>query len=564
MESNQKSYHCRPFLQVFTGENSRFRSLSCKIERMTSHARLLPVLFACFYAIAAASAVAPQATPRPRLVTATPTPLPTATPAPSPTPVQTLEELRAKISRRLFSPEVRRGRVGVKIVSLSTGKSVFEVDTDKYFMPASNMKNFTVAAALEKLGPDFKFVTSVYANAKPDANGTITGDLRLYGRGDVSISTLFATRPSTDPEIYYERLDRLADAIVAAGIKRIDGSLVADESYFTGNPVPLTWEWDDLQWDDGAEISAFPINNNSMDLNVKGTRSGQPCAVSILPPTALYQVTNICTTGGAQRGIVVKKSLERNSVTVSGTMPAGQSWTGYITVTHPAELFISLLKERLVKKGVAVTGGTRTILKLAQPDAQHAVEVVRFESAPFREVAAKTMKPSQNMFTETILWTLGEQIERRSSSWPDSSTLGLNVVRSFMDQAGIPADSVIQYDGSGLSRHNLVTPNAVVTLYTYMANQSRNAQVWRDSLTIGGVDGTLRNRFRGTVAAGNIRGKTGTLDQVSALSGYVTTAGGEQLVVSILVNNVAGETRTRTSLIDDIVVALANFNGKID
>jgi serine-type D-Ala-D-Ala carboxypeptidase/endopeptidase (penicillin-binding protein 4) len=133
-----------------------------------------------------------------------------------------------------------------------------------------------------------------------------------------------------------------------------------------------------------------------------------------------------------------------------------------------------------------------------------------------------------------------------------------------MDQAGIPADSVIQYDGSGMSRHNLVTPNAVVTLYTYMARQSRNAQVWRDSLTIGGIDGTLRNRFKGTVAEGNIRGKTGTLDQVSALSGYVTTTAGEQLVVSIIVNNVPDTVRTRTSLIDDIVIALAGFNGKID
>ena len=123
--------------------------------------------------------------------------------------------------------------------------------------------------------------------------------------------------------------------------------------------------------------------------------------------------------------------------------------------------------------------------------------------------------------------------------------------------------SFVQYDGSGLSRHDLITPSAVVTLYTYMAKQSKYAQTWSDSLSIGGIDGTLRNRFIGTAAAGNMRGKTGTIDQVSALSGYLTTAAGEQLIVSFVVNGVPVPSQ-RTSLIDDIVVSLANFNGKID
>jgi serine-type D-Ala-D-Ala carboxypeptidase/endopeptidase (penicillin-binding protein 4) len=136
-------------------------------------------------------------------------------------------------------------------------------------------------------------------------------------------------------------------------------------------------------------------------------------------------------------------------------------------------------------------------------------------------------------------------------------------MKDFFKQIGIPEDAIMPYDGSGLSRHNLVTPSAVTALYTYMARQSRYSQAWRDSLTIGGVDGTLANRFKGTAAAANMRGKTGTINQVSALSGYLSTAGGEQLVLSIIVNGVP-QTRDRTSLIDDIVVSLANFNGKID
>ena len=504
----------------------------------------LPVFAFSFQTSTAASRSGPESTP---------TPTPTASPAGTPS----IESLQGAIRSRLFSTEALRSRVGIKIVSLSTGKVVFENDAEKYFMPASNMKNFTVAAALERLGPDFRFVTSVYAGSLPDQSGTIRGDLRILDRGDVSFSTLF------DNGDYYKGLDDLADKIIAAGVKRIEGSLVADESYFRGNPIPVSWEWDDLQWDDGAEVSPFPINNNAVDLNVRGGSSGQPCVVSLLPLNALYQIANTCTTTatGTKRSLSVKKSLEKNSVVISGTMPAGDSFTGYLSVSHPAELFVALLKERLEKKGVVITGGART-LPTDATSPNTSLEIAKRESPPFSRVAALTMKPSQNMFTEVILRTMGEELGRKAGGSGESAPLGISIVKAFLNTAGIAADSVVQYDGSGLSRHNLVSPSAVVQLYSYMA-KSRYSQTWRDSLTIGGVDGTLRNRFKGTAAAGNIRGKTGTLDQVSALSGYVTTAAGEQLIVSIIVNGMP-EPPKRVALIDDIILRLANFTGRID
>jgi D-alanyl-D-alanine carboxypeptidase/D-alanyl-D-alanine-endopeptidase (penicillin-binding protein 4) len=172
------------------------------------------------------------------------------------------------------------------------------------------------------------------------------------------------------------------------------------------------------------------------------------------------------------------------------------------------------------------------------------------------------MKPSQNMYTETILWTLGEEMGRKNGGSGDSSRLGLAAVRKFLAAAGIPTDAVVQYDGSGLSRHDLVTPSSIVQLYSYMA-KSKYAQSWRDSLAVGGVDGTLRRRFAGTSAAGNFRGKTGTLDQVSALSGYVRTAGGEELIVSVIVNGIP-DVPKRIALVDSIVLDAANFNGRVD
>ncbi len=510
----------------------------------------------------------PQPLSRPRQVTGeTPSPTPMVLPAPVRTPlaVQTIEELQSKIRQRLFSLDVRRGRVGVKIVSLNSGKVIFENDSEKYFMPASNMKNFTVATALERLGQDFRFVTSVYANALPDSSGTIRGDLRIFGRGDISISTSFNNGD------YYKGLDNLADRIVASGVKRIEGSLIGDESYFKGYAIPGTWEWDDLQWYYGAEVSALPLNDNAVDLAITPGPAGGQCNATISPANTLMQIINLCTTTGspATRNLTVVKKLDRNIVEISGTMPsADEGLRRSVSFTHPADLFIVLLKQRLELKGVTVTGGARILEPNIKP-AFPQIEIAKLESPPLSLIAAKTMKPSQNMYTETLLWTLGEQSRISTSSTmsaaalTDSSVLGLSVVRGFMKQIGVPDDGIIPYDGSGLSRHDLITPSAVVALYTYMAKQSRYAQAWRDSLTIGGVDGTLANRFKGTAAAGNMRGKTGTINQVSALSGYVSTAAGEQLIVSIIVNGVA-VTRTRTSLADDIIVNLANFNGRID
>jgi D-alanyl-D-alanine carboxypeptidase/D-alanyl-D-alanine-endopeptidase (penicillin-binding protein 4) len=525
----------------------------------------------------------PQSTPLP-----TTSPTPTAPPIPTPAPIQTVADLQSRIQNTLSRPELRRGQVGVKIALLDTGRVIFETNAEKYFMPASNMKSFTMAAALEKLSPNFRFVTSVFANALPDANGTIRGDLSIYGRGDMSFSGAFYEND------YYKGLDALATLIAQAGVKRVEGNLVGDESYFAGNPIPTGWEWDDLQWYYGAEVSALAVNDNAVDLRIKPGTIGAPCVVQTLPANTIVKILNRCTisAAGAKRELRVVKKLDQNAVEISGMMPLDdKGFEGYVAVSRPAELFVEMLRGLLSKKGVVITGQNRVIGIKEKPaaitgNATPLIEITKVESPPFNIIAAKTLKPSQNLYTETILWTLGEQIGRKeeqipagavtlnvlpgtvSASAPDkkisnasSVELGLKVVQDFLRQIGVPSDSVIQSDGSGLSRHDLITPDSAVRLYTYMA-KSQYADVWRDSLTVGAVDGTLRNRFKGTSAAANVRGKTGTIDQVSSLSGYVNTKTGEKLVFSILVNGVA-DGKLRQAAIDEIVLSLSDFNGRI-
>ncbi|HUS11720.1 MAG TPA: D-alanyl-D-alanine carboxypeptidase, partial [Pyrinomonadaceae bacterium] len=230
--------------------------------------------------------------------TATPTPVPTVSPAatptvttvvpsssPSPTPdeirtraastTQTLAELQSRISQVLQKPELAPAMIGIKVTSLDTGRVIFEENANKLLRPASNMKLYTVAAALDRLSPDFRFVTSVYALAKPDTAGVVHGDVTIYGRGDPSIAARFNNGN------YFKGIDDLAARIVASGVKRVEGDLVGDETYFIGPQYGAGWEWEDLQWWYGAEVSSLTVNDNALDLSIKpGAQVGAPAVVT--------------------------------------------------------------------------------------------------------------------------------------------------------------------------------------------------------------------------------------------------------------------------------------------
>ncbi|MCB1024615.1 MAG: D-alanyl-D-alanine carboxypeptidase/D-alanyl-D-alanine-endopeptidase [Acidobacteria bacterium] len=492
-------------------------------------------------------------------------------PNPTPTPIGAQNSVSApdfariqsyvtsKVNGVLLNPLLKRGRIGVRIDMLDSNATVFSRDADEYFMPASNMKSYSVAAAIDTLSPNFRFVTSVYSNAKPDETGTLRGDLIVYGRGDPSISTSFYDSD------YFGGIDALAEKIARSGVKKIEGNLIGDETYFNDDPIPTGWEWDDLQWYYGAEISSLTINDNAVDLKILPTSAGAMCSASISPPNSIYKIVNNCqtTARGSKRKIRVTKKLDENLVVISGTMPEGDSgFSGSVTISRPAKLFVELLRQRLQLKGITISGASRAInleeRNGTKLDTSSLVEITRHESPPLSVIAAKTMKPSQNLYTELILRALGEERGDRSDPEKTSVQKGIEIVESLLRKAGADPESIVQYDGSGLSRHNLITPSSAVKLYEYM-DRSPNALFWRNALTIGGIDGTLRNRFKGTSAEGNVRGKTGTIDQVSALSGYVTAKSGERFVFSILTNSIPNS-RLRVNAIDEIVLSLANYD----
>lgn len=535
-----------------------------------------------------ATTTKPKATPTP-----TPTPVPTPTPSPiatpgqgpvplaspSPTPdvaqiraaatTRTLAELQARISEVLRKPELSPAMIGIKVTSLETGKVLFEENANKLLRPASNMKLYTVAAALDRLSPDYRFVTSVYAPARPDAAGIVYGDLTIYGRGDPSIGA-----PFNDGD-YLKGIDDLAARIVAAGVKRVEGDLVGDETYFTGPQLGSGWEWEDLTWYFGAEVSALTANDNSLDLWVKpGAQVGSPAVITTGPPDPLLTIVNRVVTAEkkTKRELTVYRALAGHELVVSGSIALDdKGYSGSVAISHPALLFVYLLRSALAQRGVIIAGKSRTAAPVVSPgpaDNHVALagltELTTLQSPPLSLIAAQTLKRSQNLYTELLLRTLGKVSAAPTTpanANRTSETAGIEVVRTFLQEAGIGSPTLVQTDASGLSWHDMVTAAATIQVLTYMHGH-RYASVFREALPIAGVDGTLANRLKGTPAENNLRAKTGTLSSASSLSGYVRDAAGEELAFSIMVNNYPEGDNVRASCLDPIAVLLASFAGK--
>lgn len=482
-------------------------------------------------------------------------------------PPKTVAELQTRISAVLTKPELAPAMVGVKVVSLDTGKVIFEENAAKLLRPASNMKIYTVAAALDKLSPDYRFVTSVYAASRPDSSGVVRGDLTIYGRGDPTFAARFNNGD------YFKGIDNLAARIVSAGVKRIEGDLVGDETYFVGPRYGSGWEWEDLTWYYGAEISPLTINDNALDLFIKpGPALGQPALITTGPPDPLLTIVNKVTTAekGSRRLFSIHRGLGENTVTIVGSIPLEDpGYTGAVSISHPALLFVYLLRTSLAQKGVVITGKSRTTGIVNQPTLSTGAvpagqEIATLESPPFGIIAAQTLKPSQNLYTELILRTLGKLTPPPATMPPlrqTSEDLGLEAVRNFLRTTGIRPESLVLNDGSGLSRGDMITAEATVQLLTFM-NKHRYADVFRAALPIAGVDGTLRNRMKGTPAENNVRAKTGSLSSAASLGGYATTAAGEKLAFTVIVNNYPSEVDPRAMCIDPIAVLLASFSGK--
>jgi len=473
-----------------------------------------------------------------------------------------VDDLRARIDAIVAQPRFSGALWGVKIASLETGRTLFEHHADRRLSPASNTKLYTAALALDRLGSEYRIVTPIFGTAKPDAAGELKGDLIISGRGDPSWKSRGGKKD------FWATFEPFVAELAKAGVRHVTGDIVADATWFRSLPNGAGWTADDLMDDYGAEISAISLEDNFADLRiVPAARPGLPGEFKLLQPLTGLVLDNRTVTApaGTKSHFDRRRIFGENIVHLFGEMPVGGAdETIDVTVPRPASWFAVALKEALARRGIRVDGQARS-LRWPDPAAvgPHSVKLGEIASPPLRELILALMKPSQNLETDLIFAHLGELSRAPDASAQQTSEESAVVqLQSFLRRSGLPADDVRFEEGSGLSRNNLTTANATVALLKFMTTH-RAAADFIASLPIAGVDGTLRKHMKGTPAEGNVQAKTGGLRYANSLSGYVTSAAGEKLVFSLMLNrNVAPPDHTTREELDDIAVMLARFAGR--
>jgi D-alanyl-D-alanine carboxypeptidase/D-alanyl-D-alanine-endopeptidase (penicillin-binding protein 4) len=483
--------------------------------------------------------------------------------APQPPPRGTTR-FRATVQRILSEPEPARAEWGILVTDQATGKTLYERNSNRFFTPASNAKLFTAALAMEELGPQYRWRTTLETSGKIDAAGTLDGDLVLVGRGDPDFSNRvfpFGEKEQFDgaPD---QPLEDLIDQLIAKGVKRIQGDVVADDTYFTYDRYPPGWTIDNFTEAYGAPVSAITIDDNTLEVDVSpGPRPNDAPSIEVQPWAGFYRFIDMAETGpnGSDADLKLEREPDSYDVRVEGRIGAGDPTQKlYIAIEQPARYAAALLKHLLIERGVPVSGKSRAVNLwpnegFSPPVARQVLAV--HESPTLAEVIRFMLKESQNLHAECLLRTVAHV-----KTGVGSTKNGLEVEGEFLRRLGIE-DDVALFDGSGLSHYDLVTPRAIVTLLLY-ASKLGWGKTYRNALPEAGHDGTLDDRMDGTAASGRIFAKTGTLFHVHSLSGYATTLAGEKLAFSIMVNNIPPGVKF-DPVIDEIADAMVeDFGGR--
>ncbi|WP_416674008.1 D-alanyl-D-alanine carboxypeptidase/D-alanyl-D-alanine endopeptidase [Egbenema bharatensis] len=437
--------------------------------------------------------------------------------------------------------EFRRGHWGI-LVQTEDQQTLYAQNAERLFIPASNAKLLTSAAILETLGADFRIRTSVYQL------GSQSGEtvLRIAGRGDPSL---------TDQD-----LRDLAQQLRDRGITRID-LLMGDDSYFQGDATNPTWEWEDVQAGYGTPVNSLILNENAIGLTLTPQAVGQPLRVDWMDAaeTAQWQVVNRSVTVDpeAPEFVRVGRDLNQNVLYVEGQLRAGAELErAWVSVPQPAQRFMQRFGEILAIQGIQVQQSLIT----NSPVTNGGAEIAAVESPPLAELLMEANQESVNLYAESLLRILGVQASASDPTWEDKTALaaGIEAVETVLTQLGVNSEGYALADGSGLSRRNLISPEATVQTLQAMI-RSVHAPLYRSSLPVAGVSGTLQNRFQNTPIQGRLQAKTGALTNAIALSGYLEPINYPALVFSITVNQYNQPLGRVQQSMDEIVETLGQL-----
>ncbi len=452
----------------------------------------------------------------------------------------------ASLEQLLADPALNGATVSLMVRDVRSGSTLYQHNPRTRLIPASNLKLLTTAAAMDVLGPQYRFSTQLLSNGAQQGE-RLTGNLYLKGLGD--------------PTLQFADYQALAAQLASQGVRQIQGDLVFDDTFFDVERLGVDWAQDDESTYYGAQISALTVSPNT-DFDA-GTllvtaraplAPGQPVSVAVSPSTDYVQLSNRAVSGpGNSYGITRQHGT--NLLQLTGALAPGKQSRQWVSVWEPTQLVANLFEQALAQQGIQVLG--RRVISGASPATARVLAEHR--SAPLQALITPLLKLSNNNMSEALLKAMG-----RKASNAGTAQAGVAAVAAFLQRQGIDPSTLIQVDGSGLSRRNLVSSQTLTDLLLASARQPW-FNAWYAALPIAGnsermTGGSLRYRLRGTAAENNLHAKTGSMAGVSSLSGYITDAGGRRLVFSMVSNNYLSDAAPIRGLENRVVLALTQWH----
>ncbi len=465
-------------------------------------------------------------------------------------PDDSLDLLRASLDKVFSDPQFSQAQLGIEVFSLDRSETLYEMQAQRLLIPASCNKLITAAVALTRLSPAYRFETRLLADGQVE-NGTLKGNLVIVGSGDPSASANFQ---AGDPFAIFRNW---AAELKEKKIRKISGDILGDAGAFGEPGLGLGWEWNDLSQVYAAPVSALQFNDNALALEITpGAEKGDPAFIRTSPLENYLKINNRITTvsGAGPAAIQIEYGDSNETIDASGTIPLKSAVVSRtVAVRNPALYYLSALKRVLSEEGITGSLG----IKVADLYRSPVLSPLWIHASPeLSEIIKPLLKKSLNLEAETLVRALGWYYRGEGTF-----AKGKEVVEETLGQMGIEIGRYSFADGSGLSRLNLDSADEFVRILQFMY-RDRNFQQFFNALPIAGTDGTLSERMKGTKAENNVHAKTGTMTNVSSISGYLKTADGEMLAFSILANNFIGSKQPVESMQDKALDILAGFSRK--
>lgn len=454
------------------------------------------------------------------------------------------------VEKLLSAKGLEHTSIGLLAIDLKTGDTLLKFNSDKSLVAASTQKLITSAAALEILGTDFTFKTSLEYDGIITNDGVLKGNIIIRGGGDPALgSPRFS-------EFYDDLYERWVQAIKNAGITKIEGKVVGDGSIFGEPEIPATWVWEDIGNYYGSSASGLNIYDNTYFIDFKTVdKAGSSAEIlNISPSMPWLSFENQVTASDENRdNAYIFFTGVTNQRIIKGTIPKNkEKFTIKGAIPDPAYLAAFELTNALTNAGIAVSQEARAIFKKSEVTDRH--NLLEISSPPLSEIVYFLNLKSINLYAETLLKQIGLVV-----SGDPSTESGCKVLEDFWKSRGMDTGGLFLKDGSGLSRYNAFTAGQLVFVLQYMKNNSQNFVDFENSLPVSGKSGSLENIGKNTPAENNLRAKSGYMERCMSYAGYVSTVSGKEIAFAVIVNNFSCSNAEMKKFLEKLMVGMSDL-----